>query len=253
MTLTPSVFITSIRVDPPTALRLQARPVWEFTLTSVADATLEATSTHPDAEKKLQDPRMLSELEQLSWDLLWEQLVVVEFEPSQYGKRIQTDEHGRQLIDIGVGDTLVSNPPNPRAGLRDNAAIDLLQRIRDRTITAHLAGGDTAKAVKLMRDAAVLLAVEHFVKGLVNGVYSLVEFYLVVETIENQIGGRNAIQAVHGKTEIAKITKYANDEQHDQRHAPKNPSTVAPLPPNVVNDAALVAKVIIVDYAKKVI
>lgn len=227
--------------------------MWEFTLTSVADATLEAKSTHPDAEKLLQDPRMLSELEQVSWDLLWEQLVVVEFEPSQYGKRIQTDELGRQLIGIGVGDTFVSNPPNPRAGLKDNAGIDLLQRIRDRIITAHLAGGDAAKAAKLMQDAAVLLAVEHFVKGLVNGAYSLVEFYLVVETVENQIGGRNAIQGIHGKAEIAKITKYANDGQHDQRHAPKSPSTAAPLPLNVVSDAALVARAIIVDYAKKVI
>lgn len=253
MTPTPSVFTTSIRVEPPTALSLQSRPLWEFTLTSVADATVEAKSTHPDAETLLRDGRILSELEQLSWDLLWEKLVVVEFEPSQYGKRIRIDELGRQLIDASVGDTVLFNPPNPRAGLRDNAAINLLQRIRDRVITAHLAGGDAAKAVKLMGDAAVLLAVEHFVKGLVNGAYSLVEFYLVVETIKNQIGGRNAIQAVHGKTEISKITKYANDGQLDQRHAPKNPSAIAPLPPNIVNEAAVVAKAIIVDYAKKVI
>ena len=227
--------------------------MWEFTLTSIADATLEAKSTHSDAEKLLQDSRMLSELEQLSWSLLWEKLVVVEFEPSQYGNRIRIDELGRQLIDAGVGDTIMSNPPNPKAGLRDNATIDLLQRIRDHVISAHLAGGDAGRTAKLMTNAAVLLAVEHFIKGVVNSAYSMVEYYLVAETIWNQVGSRHKLDAIHGKAVIDKITRYANEGQGDQRHAPKNPGAVVLLPPNVVNEAATVAKNIIIDYAKKVI
>lgn len=253
MSANPSVFTATVRVEPPTALNLNGRPLWEFTLTSVANDTLEAKSTHPDAEKLLQDERMLDELRHLAWDLLWEKMVAVEFEPSLTGKRVQLDASGRQLIAMGFESRMLSDPPNPRAGLKNNANFDLLQRIRDHVISVHLAGGDASRTTKLMANAAVLLAVEHFIKGVVNSAYSMVEYYLVAETIWNQLGGRHKLDAIHGKAVVDKITRHANEGQLDQRHAPKNLGAVAPVPANVVADAATVAKGVIIDFAKRVI
>lgn len=252
MPTNPGVFSGTINVIPPTQLALAARAVGSFEVTSANANTVEAKSAHPGAEKNFRSDKFLADLEKLSWDLVWEKQVAVEFQPDM-GKRTATDDQGRQLITMDFQETADMNAGNPKAGLKSFTNFDLLQRIRDHIVHTHVGGGDASKVTKLMANAAVLLAVEHFIKGVVNRNYALAEFYSVAETVENQIGGRHALTALMTKAKLDKITAFANQPQLDQRHAPANPAAVVPLPPNVIPEAAVVARDIIVEYAKKVV
>jgi len=252
MTSEPGHFSGAVLVLPATNLHLVARPVGDFELTSVNPGQLRADSNHPEATKLFRSDGFFKALERLAWDLVWENQVAVQFEPSE-GKRTVIDEFGRQKITFEFQETMYSNLGNPRAGLKVYANFDLLQQIRDYLIGAHLAGGDSAKFAKLQGNAAILLAMEHFIKGVVNRAYALAEFYSVVESVENQIGGRHKIVQLMTKQKIDKITRFANDAQLDQRHPPHDPATMAALPPNAVEEAGIVAKEIINEFVKGIV
>lgn len=246
-------YVSRITVLPPTALNLSSRLVGEFQFTSLDNSSIEASSTHPDAAQLFQSDAFFEQLDRLSWDLVWEQQVAVEFAPALGGRHTVIDEQGLQTITMGVEDRMVSNPENPRYGLMSHKDFDLLQRVRDHLIQDHISGGDPNNLVKLNGNAAVILAVEHFIKGVINQHYAMAEFYLVAETIWKQVGGRHSLDKLITKANVDKITQFANDGELDQRHAPKNPANLKPLPPNVVKDAAAVARDIIVEFAKGIV
>lgn len=246
------VFFGTIKVKPPTGLQLNHRPVGQFQISSVSDDEVEARFTAEDAETLFRGEAFLDELRVLAWDLAWEKQVVVEFEPDQ-GKRVAEDVVGRQLITMDIQETAYFNQGNPRAGIKSFTNFDLLQRIRDRIVSVHIANGDPAKARKLMADAAILIAVEHFIKGVVNRQYALAEFYSLAETVENQLGGRHQLTQLMTKAKLDKITSLANQDRYDQRHGPKNPANIVPLPPNAIEEAAAVAREIVLKYAAKIV
>jgi hypothetical protein len=246
-------FVSQIRVLPQTALGFNSRSVGHFRLTSIDDSSVEVSSAEPDASQAFGSSAFLKQLEQLAWDLVWERQVAVQFEPALGGSRTVIDDLGRQQIETNLEDRVYFNPENPRAGLESYTNFDLLQRIRDHLIQDHLSGGDSSRLAKLNGNGAVLLAVEHFIKGVVNQPYAMAEFYSVVETIENQIGGRNALNKRMGKAVVDKIVHIANNGEHDQRHPPTDPAKMTPLPPNAISEAAGVARAIIVEYAKGIV
>jgi hypothetical protein len=253
MTDDNGTFVSRIVVLPPTPLGLSSRLVGEFVLSSINDASLDARSPHTDAALLFQSHAFHEQLERLAWDLVWERQVAVEFQPELGGTRTVTDGQGRSLMTINLEDRILFNPENPRSGLARFTRFDLLQRIRDYLIEAQLSGGDASKNAKLKGNAAVLLAVEHFVKGVVHQAYAMAEFYSVVETVENQIGGRNALNKRMGKSVVDKIVRLANRDEHDQRHPPLDPASVTPLPSNAISEAAAVAKAVIEEFAKGLI
>lgn len=244
----------SIRVNPSTPLNLSSRTVGTFQLNSINADIVEATTTHPDAERDFRSQPFLGELERLAWDLVWEQLVAVQFELPGDSQRVTKDQQWREIININMEQRIDFNPGNRKSGLDPSGHFDLLQRIRDHVIKHHVAGNDQPKTAKLMGDAPTILAIEHFVKGVVNRQYAFVEFYSVLEIIAHQTaGGRKALESKMTKATIDKIAKYANDAQLDQRHGPKDPQNVQPLPPNAIEDAANVAKTLIIDYTGTVV
>ncbi|WP_254511395.1 hypothetical protein [Anatilimnocola floriformis] len=254
MTHAVGKFVSQIQVLPHTALGLVSRTVGQFSLTSIDDATVEASSSEASALQEFRSSVFMEKLEQLAWDLVWEQQVAVLFEPALGGNRTLVNEQGQQVVEIHLEDRIEFNPENPRVGLEPYTHFDLLQQIRDHVIKSHLATGNALQATKLQGNAAILLAVEHFVKGVVNRQYALAEFYSVYETIAHQwAGGKAALKAHMTPSKLEKITKIANDGQLDLRHPPKDPTAVAALPPNAIEDAAVVAKEIIVEYAKGIV
>lgn len=254
MSDTIGVFTCVIHVVPPTPLNLSTRPVDQFALNSIDASNIEASSTHPDAEKQFRSDRFLEGLERLSWDLVWESQVAVQFAVEGSGKRVAVDDRGRQVLTFDIEDRIDFNPGDRKAGIETFGNFGLLQNIRDYLIQRHLAGGDQAKTAKLMGDGATLLAMEHFIKGVVSRSYAFAEFYSVMETIAHQTpGGRKALEVKMTKSTIDKITKFANEGQLDQRHAPKDPGNVLPLPPNAIEDAAMVAKDIILAYTNTIV
>lgn len=242
----------SVIIHPETDLQLPPRPLGEFTVQSTSPRRLEAASSHVDAPNLFhsQLPKLL---EELSWDMVWERLVAVQFEPSG-GRRDEVGPEGQQIVTMYVHDTISASDGNPKHGIVDSSDFGLLQTIRDRIIAKHLANGDGARTARLMGDATLLIAVEHLVKGVVHSRYSLAEFYSVVETIENRLGNRKVLAATLGltKAEIDLITRFANDPQYDQRHAPHDAANVAAVPAATLQAAAEMARTIISKYAQTI-
>jgi len=250
-TLPPGVFCGTIVVHPDADLQLAPRIVDGFEIQSSGIGRLSATTSKPDAWNSFIGKHFLQSLEMLSWDVLWECLIAVQFEP---GSATQGESHhrGRKIVMVHAHDTISSSDGNPRAGIVPHENFGLLQRIRDYIVSRHLAAGNRQRNSALTGDATLLLAIEHFLKGVVLNQYALAEFYSVVETIENRLGGRRALLQSISKAELDKITSYANQPQFNQRHAPIDATAVSPLPQGAVRDAASVAKTLIVSYATQI-
>jgi len=247
-------FEGSLKVSPATDLKFQARQMGQFLLTSTSPEHIAVVSNHSGAEASFKSASFLEDLERLSWDLIWEQQVTVQFELNENTTTTKIDAQGRQEIHFGMQDRMMSNLPGPIAGTRTFTNLDLLQRIRDHIVSKHVATVNPTKSAALQGNAAILVAVEHFIKGIVNRPYALAEFYSVYETIAHQwAGGKAALKAHLTPSKLERITKVANDGQLDLRHPPRNPSAIAPLPPGAVEDAAVVAKEIIVEYARGIV
>jgi hypothetical protein len=241
------VFRGSIIVHPTVDLKLERRTIGGFEVSSSTSKRLTAESLGPDAWSRFLSKEFLAALELLAWDMVWERQVAVEFEPDS-GCQGEMEIGGQQVQMMYIHDT-ISPSGNPRSGTKSFDGFDLLQRIRDHIIQHHIASGSDGKSSS---NATLLLAVEHFVKGVVRREYAMAEFYLVVETVENWVGGRHELFRLIPKTEVDKITSFANQPQHDQRHAPKDASSVVPLSPTAVPDAALVAKNLIIEFSKQI-
>jgi hypothetical protein len=235
-------FHGSIIIHPSLELSFKPRQVGAFLIEPGGPGRLKAWSTDPDAWKLFLSPDFRGALEVLAWDLVWEAQVAVEFEPDSASRGNHLYLH-----------STIAATGNPKAGLRASSNFDLLQRIRDHLIKKHLAADDHGRSSRLSSDAAVLIALEHYVRGIITTRYTLTALYSVVETIENRLGGRHELFKVIPKSRVDKITSVANQPQYDQRHAPKDPDNVQPLPSHALVEAAIVAKDIITEYAKKVV
>lgn len=253
MNRTPTgAYSGSIIIHPHADLQLAPRQLGEFTVHSTSPRLLEATSSHVDAPN-LFHSQLPQHLEVLSWDMVWERLVAVQFEPSG-GRRDEVGPEGQQIVTMYMHDTISTSGGNPKHGILDSSNFGLLQTIRDRIIAKHLANEDAARNVKLMGDAPLLIAVEHLVKGVVHSQYALAEYYSVVETIENRLGNRKALATSLGlaKTDLDLITRFANEPQYDQRHAPQDAANVAAVPALTIRSAAEMARTIVSKYAQTI-
>jgi hypothetical protein len=185
--------------------------------------------------------------------MIWERLVAVQLEPGM-SRSTKLGDDGTQLVSMHIHETIDAGCGNPKYGVAASSQFGLLQTIRDRIILVHLGGGDPTRARALMQDATLLLALEHFVKGIVNSVYALAEFYSLVETIENRLGSRRKLESQLGltKKDVDKITYLANQTELDQRHAPKDAGAVIPVDEKDVRAAAEMAHTITVQYARTI-
>lgn len=247
---TSGEFRGTLLVHPPTNLNIDGRSVGGFVLHESTDGNLSAASSIEGASQIFQSG-LANELRLLSIDLIWERCIAVEFEPSG-GQRVSIQDDGTQLVHIHVHETINATDGNPRHGVTPNINLGLLPEIRDRIINHHLASGDSGVCGQLMGDAALLLSIEHFVKGVVNRLYSLPEFYLVLESVSNHFGSRRELEKALGfkKSELDPIARVANDDQKDSRHAPKDASTTTPVTDMEIADAARVANEIIDRYSR---
>jgi hypothetical protein len=248
----PGVFRGSIKIHPVVDLKLDPRNINGFEVKSEGVGYLAAQLKARDAWQQFLSQDFIDALEELSWDVLWELLVAVQFEPST-GVQGEPEHDGQKMVMMFVHETVSGDGGNLKVGVQPFQGFDLLQRIRDHAITEYLAAGNVDRAASLSRDATLLLSLEHFFKGLLSPQYALAEFYSVVETIENRIGGRREIYKLIPRAEIDKITSTANKPQLDQRHAPLDATMIYPLPVNAISDAASVAKRLIIEYSKRVV
>lgn len=242
----------SVIIHPENDLQLAPRQLGEFTVQSESAQRLEATSAHVDAPN-LFHSELPKHLEELSWDMVWERLVAVQFEPSG-GRRDEVGPEGQQVVTMYMHDTISASDGNPKYGIHDSSDFGLLQTIRDRIIAKHLANEDGARTETLMGNATLLIAVEHLVKGVVHSRYALAEFYSVVETVENRLGNRKALTSTLGlaKADLNLITRFANEPQYDQRHAPRDAAIIAAIPEATLHSAAEMARTIVSKYAQTI-
>jgi hypothetical protein len=243
------LFEGTLIVHPPADLSFAPRKVGDFVVAPRNRTSLTATSTIVDAANVFQQG-IQNELKELSIDLIWECCVAVEFEPAG-GRRARLAEDGTQLIEMFLHETIDASGGNPKYGIPSGLNLNLLPDIRDRIITKHLALDQPQCVAKLMSDAALLIAVEHFAKGVVNKLYALPEFYLVLETIENSMGDRRKLIKDLGfsKAEIDTIAYTANEGQRNHRHAPIDATNIKATSDAEINSAAHSAREIIKRYA----
>ena len=244
-------FEGTVNVYPQLKIPITNRCIGTFQLDSVNATELRVSSKHPNAEELFHGDEFLQGLEHLSWDLIWERQAAIEFELIENTTTTTIGTDGCQLIEYKNVDRLLKKQENRTTSVRQFTNFDLLQRIRDHLISSHLITVSTDRGDGFLNDAALLLAVEHYIKGIIIERHALAEFYSVVETIENQVGGRSILYKWMTKSKINKITQVANTKEYDQRHAPRDPSLMKPLPTNAIVEAALVAKGIIVEFAKR--
>ncbi len=200
-----SVFRGTIIVKPAVDLQFGTRAVGDFSVRPNGPGRLVAEAEHEDAHDRFTGRAFLAALEILAWDLLWESGVATEFEPG-CGSRSNVLRDGQMLQMMYVHDTISAGGGNPKAGLRSFENFDLLQRIRDHLIDVHLAQKDPTRLAMLSSRAEVLLAVERYVRALLAPSHAMANLYSLVETIENQYGGRHALIQLVPKKELDKIT-----------------------------------------------
>ena len=72
----------------------------------------------------------------------------------------------------------------------------------------------------------------------------------MIETIEDEYGGeRQAGKALGLATEIKRLKRFANDRQHDHRHAPASPGNAAAITDAERGQTLEDARVILEAYA----
>lgn len=108
-------FKGAIIVHPTVDLQLPLRGVGKFTIRSTGPGRLEATSAHADAWR-LFIGEFKTDLVRLSWDMVWERLVAVQFEPDS-GHRDEVNSEGGQIRMMYLHDTIDAGAGNPKHGI----------------------------------------------------------------------------------------------------------------------------------------
>lgn len=232
------------------ALELDPIEVDGFRFVSTAPGIVKAEPLIPGVTASNARDQLMAPLEHLSWDMIWRRHVAVEFQINDVRGSVEVG--GIKHVCVGFEEVLCMGPGSGRkVGAKAYEGFDLLSRIRDYVIRKHLARADPTRESILKTKAELLLAVEHYVKGVMTPPYALAEFYSVLECIEARLGGRKQLSQTLqiAKADLDKIAYVANHPEFDQRHAPDDAGQLAPLPPDAIPNAASVAATIIEKYA----
>ncbi len=115
-----------------------------------------------------------------------------------------------------------STTPGPRASLQD------LELSRERV-------GRARRAVVSPAHPRLSQCYDYLEQARHDAKHALYHLYKLVETVESHFGGeQRAIRSLDARTLIKSLKGDANKHQHDQRHAPKEPSSRQGLDDNAV-------------------
>jgi hypothetical protein len=128
-----------------------------------------------------------------------------------------------------------------------------IPRVRDDIIIHEFAKNSSDRAEVLMADAALLHALEDFIRAVLYPDTMLASLYKSIEIIQKRLGGRtNFSQIGLTKAFVDYVMKRANREVADERRAPANPTSIKPIDVKEKRGCLERTREVIVKYAASI-
>ena len=121
--------------------------------------------------------------------------------------------------------------------------------IRDVIIEHEISGGDITLLGQLRTSTTLLYAIEQFVKAILNTQRPLSDLYKCIEVIRSASGVAHSSKIFGSKAFVDYVTKRANDNASDERHAPDDPIATTPIPADELRECFVRTRQIILNYA----